>query len=96
MEPTQLLQIGLEWKLADLRKPQIERKLELHLLKCWSKFNSSSIHAQIRIHSDKHENGKDSHTKIADDYCDQARNQLGTPGEAKSFLRGQNISNYVQ
>jgi len=26
----------------------------------------------------------------------QARNQLGTPGVAKSFLRGPNFSNYVQ
>ena len=53
----------------DLRKPEIELKLELHLLKSWSKFNPSPIHAQIRIHSDKHENGKDAYTKIGGDLC---------------------------
>ena len=26
----------------------------------------------------------------------QARNQFGTPGEAKSFLWGPNVSNFVQ
>jgi len=34
--------------------------------------------------------------KYGPDYCIAARNQLGTSGGAKSFLRGLNVSNYVQ
>jgi len=72
LELTQLSQIRLELKLVDLRKIEIELKFEfeLHLFKSSSKFNPSSIHAQIQIRSDKHENSKESYAKNGNDYCD--------------------------